>query len=133
MQHMPLVDINQATLIQMTDTSFATRDEFHVIADWQQDIHVCRTQMLAEIQRVDPLYVPVVLTGWDNDDQTLVLLAGRKLDWGDAVMRLRLNRAETLTKAAEQISRSMTQLDQDRQAALNRKASFINAVIGAIP
>jgi hypothetical protein len=31
---MPLVDVNEATLTEMTDTSLATRDDHHVIADW---------------------------------------------------------------------------------------------------
>jgi cell division protein ZapA (FtsZ GTPase activity inhibitor) len=63
----------------------------------------------------------------------LVLLAKRKLAWGDAVMRVRVNRAETLTKVADQLSRSMAQLNQGKQAALSRRMSFVNALIGAIP
>jgi hypothetical protein len=30
-----LVDVNEATLSEMTDTGLATRDDYHVIADWQ--------------------------------------------------------------------------------------------------
>jgi len=132
-QHMPLVNVNEATLTQMTDTSLATRTDYYVIADWQRDIGACRTRLLEVIERTDPLYVPIVLTGWNNDDQVLVLLAKRKLTWGEAVMRLRVNRAETLTKVADQLAGSMAQLNQERQAALSRRASFINAVVGAMP
>ena len=132
-QHMPLVDVNEATLTQMTDTSLATRTDYYVIADWQRDIGACRTRLLEVIERTDPLYVPIVLTGWNNDDQVLVLLAKRKLTWGEAVMRLRVNRAETLTKVADQLAGSMAQLNQERQAALSRRASFINALVKAIP
>jgi hypothetical protein len=132
-QHMPLVDVNQATLNQMTDTSLATRDDYSVIADWQQDIRTCRDRLLEVIERTDPLYVPIVLTGWNNDDKVLVLLARRKLAWGDAVMRLRVNRAEMLTKVADQLSQTMVQMNQEKQAALSRRASFINALVGAIP
>ena len=103
---MPLVDVNEATLTQMTDTSLATRNDYYVIADWQRDIRACRARLLEVIEREDPLYVPIVLIGWNNDDEVLVLLAQRKLTWGDAVMRLRVNRAETLTKVADQLSRS---------------------------
>jgi hypothetical protein len=131
--HMPLVDVNEATLTQMTDTSLASRDDFYVIADWQRDIRACRARLLEVIEREDPLYIPIVLTGWNNDDEVLVLLAQRKLTWGDAVMRLRVNRAETLTKVADQLSRSMAQLNQEREAALSRRVSFINAVLKAIP
>jgi hypothetical protein len=132
-QHMPLVNVNEATLTQMTDTSLATRDDYRVIADWQHDIRACRDQLLEAIARTAPLYVPVVLAGWNNDDEILVLLARHKLAWGDAVMRLRVNRAETLAKVADQLSRTMAQLNQEQQAALNRRVSFINALIGAIP
>jgi hypothetical protein len=132
-QHMPLVNVNEATLTQMTDTSLATRDDYRVIADWQHDIRACRDQQLEAIARAAPLYIPVVLAGWNNDDEVLVLLARRKLAWGDAVMRLRVNRAETLAKVADQLSRTMAQLNQEQQAALNRRVSFINALIGAIP
>jgi hypothetical protein len=116
-QHMPLVDVNEATLTQMTDTSLATRNDYYVISDWQSDIRACRARLLEVIERADPLYVPIVLTGWNNDDEVLVLLAQRKLTWGDAVMRLRVNRAETLTKVADQLSRSMAQLNQERGRA----------------
>ena len=132
-QHMPLVDVNEATLTQMTDTSLATRNDYYVIADWQRDIRACRARLLEVIEREDPLYVPIVLIGWNNDDEVLVLLAQRKLTWGDAVMRLRVNRAETLTKVADQLSRSMAQLNQEKEAALSRRVSFINAVLKAIP
>ena len=131
--HMPLVDVNEATLTQMTDTSLATRTDYYVIADWHRDIRSCRARLLEVIERADPLYVPIVLTGWNNDDEVLVLLAQRNLAWGDAVIRLRVNRAETLTKVADQLSRSMAQLNQEKQAALSRRASFINALIKAIP
>jgi hypothetical protein len=132
-QLMPLVDVNEASLTQMTDASLATRDDYYVIADWQRDIRDCRARLLEVIEREDPLYVPIVLTGWNNDDEVLVLLAQRKLTWGDAVMRLRVNRAETLTKVADQLSRSMAQLNQEREAALSRRVSFINALVKAIP
>jgi hypothetical protein len=132
-QRMPLVDLNEATLTQMTDTSLATRADYYVIADWQRGIRACRVRLLDVIERADPLYVPIVLAGWNNDDEVLVLLARRKLAWGDAVMRLRANRAETLTKVADQLSRTMTQVNQEKQAALSRRASFINALIKAIP
>jgi hypothetical protein len=132
-QHMPLVDVNEATLTQMTDTSLITQDDYSVIADWQQDIRACRDQLLEVIERTDPLYVPIVLTGWNNDDEVLILLARRKVAWGDAVMRLRVNRAEVLTNVADQLSRTMVQMNQERQAALSRRTSFINALVGAIP
>jgi hypothetical protein len=32
-QHMPLVDVNEATVTQMTDTSLATRNDYYVVAD----------------------------------------------------------------------------------------------------
>jgi hypothetical protein len=132
-RHMPLVDLNKATLTQMTDTSLATQDDYSVIADWQQDIRACRDRLLEVIERTDPLYVPIVLTGWNNDDEILVLLARRKLAWGDAVMRLRVNRAEMLTKVADQLSHTMVQMNQERQATLSRRVSLINALVGAIP
>ncbi len=72
---MPLVDVNEATLTQMTDMSLATRNDYYVIADWQRDIRACRARLLEVIERADRLYVPIVLTGWNNDDQVLVLLA----------------------------------------------------------
>ena len=132
-QHMPLVDVNEATLTQMTDTSLAIRNDFYVIADWHRDIRACRVRLLEVIEREDPLYVPIVLTGWNNDDEVLVLLAQSKIAWGDAVMRLRANRAETLTKVADQLARSMAQRTQEREAALSRRVSFINALVKAIP
>jgi hypothetical protein len=132
-KHLPLVDINEATLPQMTDMSSATGDDYYVIADWQRDLHACRHRLLEIIERTDPLFVPIALTGWSDDDEVLVLLARRKLGWGDAIMRLRFKRAETLTKVADQLSRMMAQLNQERQAALTRRVSFINALVGTIP
>jgi hypothetical protein len=56
-QHIPLVDVNKATLTQMTDTSLPTRDDYSVIADWQQDIRARRDRLLEVIERTDPLFV----------------------------------------------------------------------------
>jgi hypothetical protein len=48
-------------------------------------------------------------------------------------MRLRVNRAEMLAKVADQLSHTMVQMNQERQAALSRKVSFINALVGTLP
>jgi hypothetical protein len=130
---MPLVDINEATFPQMTDMSLATSDDYYVIADWQRDLRACRHRLLEIIERTDPLSVPIALAGWNDDDEVPVLLARRKLACGDAIIKLRSKRAETLTKVADQLSRMMAQLDQERQAALTRRVSFINALVGTIP
>jgi hypothetical protein len=97
------------------------------------DIRACRDRVLGLIQDVDPRYVPIVLAEWNEDDEVLVQLARRKLAWGDAVMRLRSNRAKMLTRVADQLSKTTIEQNQNQEAALNRRASFVNALVGTIP
>jgi hypothetical protein len=131
--HLPLVEINHATLTQMADTSLASHADYSAISDWQMDIRACRDRVLGLIQDVDPRYVPIVLAEWNEDDEVLVQLARRKLAWGDAVMRLRSNRAKMLTRVADQLSKTTREQNQNQEAALNRRASFVNALVGTIP
>lgn len=131
--HIPVLDVNQATLSQMLDASLVNLEDNVVLVYWQRDIRACGNQLVDVIQRTAPAYVPIVLAMWNKDDEVLVLLARRKIGWGDAVMRLKANRTELLTRVADQMSRMMVQLNQRKQAELDRRASAIESLLGLVP
>jgi hypothetical protein len=131
--HMPLADINQATLAQMIDTSYPARRENFALAAWQQDMRACGNRLVDAVESTAPVYVPIVIAAWNRDDEVLVLLARRKITWGDAVMRLKANRVELITKLTDQMSQTMTQLTQRKESELNRRAKYIDALVGLVP
>jgi hypothetical protein len=131
--YMPLADINQATLAQMIDTSYPDGRENSALAAWQKDMRACGNRLVDAVESTAPVYVPIVIAAWNRDDEVLVLLARRKITWGDAVMRLKANRVELMTKLTDQMSQTMTQLTQRKESELNRRAKYIDALVGLVP
>lgn len=131
--HFPLVDIEEATLPQMKDESLANREEDVALAAWQQDIRLCGNQLVDFARQTTPAYVPIIIATWNKDDEVFVQLARRKMAWGDAVMRLKANRTELLTKVADQLSRMTRELNERQQKALDRRASYLDSLLGLVP
>jgi hypothetical protein len=131
--HLPLADVEQASLTQMIDRSLADQEEVSALVAWQRDVRGCGDQLIDLARRTIPAYVPIVIAAWNKDDEVFVLLARRKIAWGDAVLRLKANRSELLTKVTDQLSRMTTELNQRKQMELNRRASYFDSLLSVVP
>lgn len=131
--HLPLVDVSRATLAEMLDTNLINQDDYRTLIEWQKDVRRCQSETMNVLQRSAPVYLPIVLAAWNKDDEVFILLARRKVTWGDALMRLKANRAELLANLAGQMARTEAALNETKQATLDRRASALEALIGLVP
>ncbi len=132
-RRMPLVDIDQATVQQMADTRLASSNEVGALLAWAHELQKCRHNTMAAIRQRAPIALASVLTAWNGEDEVFVLLSKRRLSWGDAVIRLRSNRAELLAKLTDQAFRESAQLNASKQAELSRRVSILNALTNLAP
>lgn len=93
-KHMPLDDVNQATLTQMIDVNLSNSTEDLALDRWQRDMRACADQLIGMLRNTTPVLIPIIVTAWNKEDETLVLLVHRKIAWGDAVMRLKTQSAD---------------------------------------
>jgi hypothetical protein len=132
-KHMPLVMSYSTTLVQMTDTAFASDDNVVALGLWLDDIRECRRLVADAAVRDFPTSLAVIVANWNKDDEAFVLLATRKLGWGKTVMKLRTNHAEMLDAMAHQLTQLSQRLSSEKQAELSRRVALFNAVTNLAP
>jgi hypothetical protein len=132
-EHMPLTDLDDATLSQMTDKNFATDSEIAALDAWTRDMNRCLEALVREANATIPSFGPVVEASWNDDTVVFVKLAHREMTWGEAVIRLKSNtikmRADLIARA-DQVSAQISKVDQTEY---NRSTSIITSIIGLLP
>jgi hypothetical protein len=132
-EHMPLTDLDDATLAQMTDRELATDSEIAALDSWTRDMNRCLEPLLREANATIPSFGPIVEASWDSDTVVFVKLAHRETTWGEAVIRLKSNttkmRADLIARA-DQVSAQISKVDQTEY---NRSTSIITSIIGVLP
>jgi hypothetical protein len=132
-EHMPLTDLDDATLSQMTDKKLATDTEIAALDSWTRDMNRCLEPLLREANATIPSFGPIVDASWDSDTEVFVKLAHREMTWGEAVIRLRSNstkmRADLIARA-DQVSAQISKVDQTEY---NRSTSIITSILGVLP
>jgi len=132
-EHMPLTDLDDATLFQMTDKEFATESEIAALDAWTRDMNRCLEALVREANATIPSFGPIVEASWDSDTVVFVKLAHREMTWGEAVIRLKSNtikmRADLIARA-DQVSAQISKVDQTEY---NRSTSIITSIIGILP
>jgi hypothetical protein len=132
-EHMPLADLDDATLSQMTDKTFATDSEIAALDSWTRDVNRCLEPLLHEANATIPSFGPILEASWNGDTAVFVKLAHREMTWGEAVIRLKSNRTKMradLIARADQVSAQISKVDQTEY---NRSTSIITSVIGIVP
>jgi hypothetical protein len=132
-EHLPLADLDDATLFQMTDKEFATDSEIAALDVWTRDTNRCLAPLLREADATIPSFGPIVEASWNDDTAVFVKLAHREMTWGEAVIRLKSNttkmRADLIARA-DQVSAQISKVDQTEY---NRSTSIITSIIGILP
>jgi hypothetical protein len=131
--HLPLTTVFNATLLQMADSNLASEDDIVTLGLWLDDMQECRNRLVADVLRTFPTALASVVVNWNKDDRTFVLLAKRKLVWGEAIMTLRTNRAEMLDQISRQILQLAQQLNAEKQAELTRRVAIFSALTNLSP
>jgi hypothetical protein len=130
---MPLADIAEASLPQMTDPNLATSDEIATLDAWTRDVGACRDRLLPVTYATLPSFGPIIEQARDNDDEVYVMVTQHKLTWGQGIMRLKVNqtelRAALIARADQIIARTGNAQEEER----NRRATILSSVIRIIP
>ncbi len=83
------LDLNDATVLQMSDASLATDDEIRAILLTHPKIQSCRNVYLNQIDQTAPADAPIVADGYAQLEQSLIDLVRRDQTWGEHLHRVR--------------------------------------------
>ncbi len=132
-EHMPLTDLDNATLTQMVDKKLATNSEIAALGSWTGDVNRCLEPLLREANVTIPSVGPIIEASWNSDTAVFVKLAHRQVTWGEAVISLKSNstkmRADLIARG-DQVAAEIGKLEQ---AQYDRRTAIITAVIGILP
>jgi hypothetical protein len=110
-------NVNDATLTQLADTSFATDAEIASLSAAYPRFQACQNVFLGQLEKLAPAFVPIFAENFrDADDDTVALLQ-RKVTWGDYTKRRR-DRAIVGREAVAAEERRLAAEDQARAAAM---------------
>jgi len=117
----------------MTDASLASRSDIASLGTWLKDLEECRHEISRITLRDFPTALAILVTTWNRDDETFILLATQKLAWGKAIMAIRASHAEMLNALAHQAQQSAQQASAERQAELSRRIALFTALTNLAP
>jgi hypothetical protein len=86
--HAPM-DVRQATLLQLSDQSFATKAEADAILTIYPRLQACRQAVLNGLQNTVPSIIPILAKDFAEADDDTIALLQRKVTWGEHVRRRR--------------------------------------------
>jgi hypothetical protein len=125
--HFPL-DPREATLAQLSDQSFATKQEIEAILAVYPQLQACRKGMLEGIQKTTPSVVPMLAKEFAAADDDTILLVQRKMAWGDRVRRGRDRLVATQAELSAEGQRITAGLEQQHEAELARRQAALDAL-----
>lgn len=132
-RHVPLADIDAASLRQMADRSFATGEESALLGGWIESLNHCTRPLLQATAVTLPNLGPIIEASLNNDDAVYVGLVQHRLAWGEAVLRLKSNRTKMRAELLAGADRILEQSIERQQGTLNRRANLLSSVIRIIP
>ena len=83
--HIPIDDINKASLTQMSSGDYATPQDISLLSDFGQRIQPCRSAFVTGLATVSPSIAEPSQDLFDAQEQGAVLLAQQKITWGQFV------------------------------------------------
>jgi hypothetical protein len=131
-RHFPLANIENATLPQMTDQSFATPREVELLSARRDRQIPCRQAFVAGYNSVAPSLAMVWQDIYSKSDANLVLMATKQIRWGEFVGRQKatLNAGSgRLTEAAQRLGAELDARSEQEMAQRAAAAqSFSNTM-----
>ena len=110
-------NVNEATLAQLADNSFATEAEIASVSAVHPRLRGCQNEFLGQLEKLAPAFAPIFAeSDRDADDDTVALIQ-RKMTWGDYTKRRR-DRAIAGQEAIIAEERKLAAEDQARAAAM---------------
>jgi hypothetical protein len=125
--HAPL-DVENATIEQMTDNSFVTDTEIKAILAVHPRFNACRQAYLNQVAQTTPSLVPVLAGYVTANEGSLLDLIQRKITWGAYVRGAHDRLPEFQSKLMAEAQRIDAGLNQENQAELAQRQAAANAM-----
>jgi hypothetical protein len=132
-QHMPLTDIDAASLSQMADLELATKGEISALNAWVRELKPCRDRLTQAIIITLPSFRPIFEAGWNDDEAVFVKLAHHKLAWGEAILALKSNATKLQTEVISRAEQVLAEIEKQEETQISRRTAIMGAVIGKLP
>jgi hypothetical protein len=109
--------VDDATLAQLADNSFATEPEIASVSAVYPRLRACQNEFLAQLDKLAPAFGPMFAENYRDADDDTVALIQRKMTWGDYTKRRR-DRAIAGREAIAAEERRLAAEDEARAAAM---------------
>jgi chorismate mutase len=80
-----------------------------------------------------PALGPSLMASWNDDIALFVKLVHRRMSWGEAVMRLKNNRAKLRADVIARADQVSAELSKMERAQYDRRTAIVTSVIGILP
>jgi len=125
--HLPF-KVQEATLQQMTDTSKATDEQVNAIFALHPKLQACRQVELQNLATATPSVVPILVSAFNKDDESLIDLIQRKVTWGDFIRQLKSISLEAQRELTDEGQRIKSNLQRSHEAELAQRQAAANAL-----
>jgi hypothetical protein len=125
--HLPL-DPREATLAQLSDTTFATGPEIAAIEVLYPHLKACQKAALDGLANTTPGAVPILAKAYSAADDDTILLIQRKLSWGDRVKRGRDRALATQEALQAEGQRVVSGLEHQHEAEIAQRQRAAEAL-----
>jgi hypothetical protein len=123
-------NVNDATLAQLADTSFATEAEIASLSVIYPRSRGCQNEFLGQLEKFAPAFAPIFAENFRDADDDTVALTQRKMTWGDYTKRRR-DRAIAGQEAVAAEERRLAAEDQARATAMIQGLAAVYAITHA--
>jgi hypothetical protein len=110
-------NVNDATLSQLADNSFATEPERASVLAVYPRLRACQNEFLAQVEKLAPTFVAIFAKSYRDADDDTVALIQRQMTWGDFTKRRR-DRAIASQEALITEEHTLAAEDQARAAVM---------------
>jgi hypothetical protein len=125
--HAPL-DPREATLAQLSDTTFGTGAEIAAIELLHPRLKACQKEVLDGLASTTPGAVPILAKAFSAADDDTILFIQRKLSWGDRVKRGRDRALATQEALQAEGQRVVSGLEQQHEAEMAQRQRAADAL-----
>jgi hypothetical protein len=123
------LQIQNATMEQMTDNTFVTDKEIKAILAVHPKLQACRQAYINQIALATPSLVPIDVEFLTANEDSLLDLIQRKITWGAYVRGVHDRFPEFQSKLMAEAQRINAGLNQENQAELARRQAATNAMM----
>jgi hypothetical protein len=121
------MNLGDATLEQMADSSYATNPEISAIIVVHPEDRACASTFLNQIAQETPSVAPIFSAFLNKSEDATLDLIQKKISWGDFVRRKRDVIPEFQSELAAEYQRIRSGLYQENQAELAQRQAAANA------